>query len=232
MYKWKGIDLSTKGIIVEKKPTISKGKKRIETYDIYGRNGFLSIDTGSYEPFEVSLECHLDTSVANLDEVKEFLDGYGYLQFESDRQYEAIINNSIPFEVVATKFRSFIIQFLCQPIAEAVQETTNNIGNSPYTVTINDTYTDIYPIIELASTNGNASITMTINGTTFSLDMEAGVHYQLDCKNQEVTDFDGNNASHRMSGDFPKLIRGSNIIEYTETGRVNYMYLVYHKTYL
>ena len=228
MYKWKGIDLSTKGIIVEKKPTISKGKKRIETYDIYGRNGFLSIDTGSYEPFEVSLECHLDTSVANLDEVKAFLDGYGYLQFESDRRYEAIINNSIPFEVVATKFRSFIIQFLCQPIAENTTETTYAVGASPQTLTINDTYTDIYPTIEIKATT---DMNITINGTNFLLsNLDSSKTYTLDCKNKEITDNSGNNASNLMSGNFPKLIKGNNAITYTGTKTT--FNIKYRKTYL
>lgn len=228
MYKWKGTDLSTKGIIVEKKPTISKGKKKIKTYDIYGRNGFLSIDTGVYEPFELTLECHLDTSIANLDEVKALLDGYGTLQFDSDRQYTAIVNNAIPFEVVATKFRSFIIQFLCQPIAESTTETTYAVGASPQTLTINDTYTDIYPIIEIKATT---DMNITINGTNFLLsNLDSSKTYTLDCKNQEITDNSGNNASNLMSGNFPKLIKGSNAITYTGTKTT--FNIKYHKTYL
>lgn len=227
MYKWKGIELSSKGIIVEKKPTISKGKKKIETFDIPGRNGFLSIDTGVYQPFEVSLECHLDTSVNNLDEVKAFLDGYGTLQFDSDRQYTAIVNNAIPFEVVATKFRSFIIQFLVNPIAESTTETTYAVGNSPQTLTINDTYTDIYPTIEVkASTQMN----ITINGTNFILSIpDTTKTYILDCKNQVITDGNGNNMANTMTGNFPKLIKGSNSISYTGTKTT--FNIKYRKTY-
>lgn len=224
MYKWKGTELSSKGIIVEKKPTISKGKKKIETYDVPGRSGFLSIDTGTYEPFEVSLECHLDTSVSNLDEVKEFLDGYGTLQFEADRQYTAIINNAIPFEVVAKKFRSFIIQFLVNPIAES----TTNYQIAPVgtqTVTI-DAATTMYPLIFAAFIN---TADLTINGTTFTLEKTGDNMFFLDCKNQEVYDSNHNNMAEYMSGDFPTLKPGTNTISYT-TPSAAYT-INYRKTY-
>ena len=78
MVKWNNIDFSTKGIVVEKTPTISKGKKRIDIYEVDGRNGFLSIDKGTYEPFSLQVECHAKET-ANFDEIKAFLDGYGTL---------------------------------------------------------------------------------------------------------------------------------------------------------
>ena len=228
MYKWKNIDLSTKGIIVEKKPTISKGKKKIETFDIPGRNGFLSIDTGVYQPFEVSLECHIDANSFDLDEVKELLDGYGILQLDNDRQYTAIVNNAIPFEVVARKFRSFIIQFLCNPIAESTTETTYAVGNSPQTLTINDTYTTIYPTIEIKATT---TMNVTINDTNFKLDIpDTTKTYILDCKNQVVATTDGINVAHFMSGDFPTLKKGNNTITYTGTKTI--FNIKYRKTYL
>ena len=65
---WKGIDLKSYGIIVDKTPTISKGKKNIDTISIPGRNGFLTIDKGTYQPFVVSLECHARES-ANYDKM-------------------------------------------------------------------------------------------------------------------------------------------------------------------
>ena len=86
MVKWNNIDFKDKGIVVEKTPTISKGKKNIDTYTIEGRNGFLSIDRGTYQPFSLSIECHAKES-ANFDEIKAFLDGYGTLSFDGEREY-------------------------------------------------------------------------------------------------------------------------------------------------
>ena len=230
MYKWKGTDLSTKGIIVEKKPTISKGKKRIETYDIYGRNGFLSIDTGVYEPFEVSLECHLDTSVANLDEVKALLDGYGTLQFDSDRQYTAIVNNAIPFEVVATKFRSFIIQFLVNPIAIATTQTTVAITSNLQQFDITGSYSN--PDCEIVLSSANAqTIIVTLNGTQFKLEMEANKTYTLYCTDKIIKDNLGNNASSKMGGDFPSLKNGTNTLTWTGSSLSTFN-IKYRKTYL
>jgi len=51
MVQWNGIDFKEKGIIVESPPKISKAKKKINIYEVEGRNGFLSVDTGVYESF-------------------------------------------------------------------------------------------------------------------------------------------------------------------------------------
>ena len=122
MVKWKNVDLSTKGIVVEKTPTISKGNKKIDIFEIEGRSGFLSIDKGTYEPFSIKLECHAKET-ANFDEIKAFLDGYGTLSFNNDREYTAVINNAIPFEKVLM-FKSFVISFMVNPIAHDITPTT------------------------------------------------------------------------------------------------------------
>ena len=109
-YLWKNKDLRDYGIIVEKIPTIPKAKKKIDIMQVEGRNGFISIDTGTYEPFSVILECHC-TDEANLNEIKEFLDGYGTLSFDGIKQYTAIIDNSIPFEKILPIFNKFQINY-------------------------------------------------------------------------------------------------------------------------
>ena len=73
MVLWKGVNLNTKGIIVEKIPNITKGKKRIDTYEIEGKNGVLMIDKGTYDSFICSLSCHFEET-HSIDEIKSFLD--------------------------------------------------------------------------------------------------------------------------------------------------------------
>ena len=154
MYKWKNEDLRDYGIIVEKIPTISKAKKKIDIMQIDGRNGFLSIDTGTYEPFNVTLECHC-TDEANLNEIKAFLDGYGTLSFDGIKEYTAVIDNTIPFETILPIFKKFQISFLVNPIAEKIEETIVDIlEESELDIT---TYADIYPTLEIEST-GNISV--------------------------------------------------------------------------
>lgn len=222
MVLWNGIDLKSKGIIVEKIPTISKAKKKIDVYQIEGRNGFLSVDTGVYEPFPVSIECHC-SDTANMDEIKAFLDGYGTLSFDGERQYTAIIDNTISFEQVQM-FKRFQISFLVNPIAEKITPTTLTL-TSLNTFTIS-TYSTVYPTLTIEC-SGDVSI--TINNKTFYLNDTDGT-YTLDCKNKEIFDSNNINKSGLMNGDFPTFVNGSNSI--STTGTITSITASYKETYL
>lgn len=221
MVKWNNIDLKDKGIIVEKTPTISKGKKDIETYSIPGRNGFLSIDKGTYQPFSVSVQCHAKEN-ANFDEIKAFLDGYGTLSFDNEREYTAIVNNAIPFEKVQM-FKSFVVQFMVNPIAHDITPTTLTITDD---FTITGATAKINPTLTLVASAGGANV--TINGVGFSTTNEEETTYILDCENKVITK-NGVNASNEMSGDFPFFLNGVNT--YNATG-VESLTASYKKAYL
>lgn len=223
MVKWNNTDLKELGIIVEKIPTISKAKKKINVMQITGRNGFISIDTGAYEPFNLTLECHC-TDDANIDQIKSSLDGYGTLTLDGERQYTAIINNAIPIEKILPCFNKFIISFLVNPIAEDITPTTVNLLNEE-SIDI-ETYSTIYPILTI-SCSGNISI--TINNSTFYLNNTNGT-YTLDSKNKIIIDENNLNASNLMLGDFPTFKNGSNSIY--KTGTITALSTEYRKTYL
>ena len=221
MVKWNGIDFKDKGIIVEKTPTISKGKKDIETYSVAGRSGFLSIDKGTYQPFSIQIECHAKET-ANFDEIKAFLDGYGTLTFDDEREYTAIVNNAIPFEKVQM-FKSFVVQFMANPIAYDITATT---------ITINDDFTitgataQMQPILTLVAAADGSEV--NINGVEFTTSNEEETTYILDCEKKVITK-NGINASNEMSGDFPYFVNGENT--YQATG-VTSLTASYKKAYL
>ncbi len=225
MLLWKGIDFKDKGIIVEKTPTFSKGKKRIETYEIEGRDGFLSIDSETYSSFVVSVECHCNTDYADLDSIKEYLDGYGTLSPDGKRQYTAIIQNSIEFSKVIYNFRSFVVQFLCNPIAEDINENEFDVLNNEENLIIADATYKMLPTIEI---EGSGDLQITINNQTFYLYNADGL-YVLDCKNKVITK-NMINQSHIMLNDFPTLKPGENIIEYI--GNITSFLIKYRKCYL
>lgn len=223
MVIWKGIDLKTKGIIVEHTPKISKAKKKIDVYQVDGRNGFVSVDTNTYEPFSVSLECHINESV-NKDEVLEYLDGYGTLSFDGEREYTAIINNAIELEKVMS-FKRFAIQFLVNPIAEDIEETEIIVDHPAFSFEVNDTYYDIYPILEIECVG---DVTVTMNSQMFYL-YDTDDTYTLDCKNKVIVNARGNSTAHTMLNDFPKIIKGINNIFYT--GNITSFKIRYKRTY-
>ena len=222
-YKWKNRNLRDLGIIVEKIPEITKAKKKIETIQIEGRNGFITIDTGVYEPFNLTLECHC-TDEADLNEIKSFLDGYGTLSLDETKVYTAVINNSIPFETILPIFKKFKINFLVNPIAEDINEITESLLNIE-TLSIL-TYATIYPNLEITC-SGDVSI--TINHKTFYLYDTNGT-YTLDCKNKVIFDENNLNASNLMLGDFPTFENGENTI--STTGAITNFTASYRKSYL
>ncbi len=222
MIIWKNIEFRNKGIIVEKIPKISKGKKRITTYDIPGRNGFLSVDEGTYEPFSMQVECHTKET-NNLQEICSYLDGYGNISFDNKKQSTAIINNAIELDKVQM-FKKFIVNFLVNPIFEDINVTSYDVINSSQ-LEISDSYSDIYPTINIQC---SGDISITINNNTFYLENTDG-EYILDCKNKVIT-HNGTNASNLMNGDFPTLKNGINEIEYT--GTITSFNIYYKKTYL
>lgn len=222
MVIWKNKNFRDLGIIVEFLPKVPKARKKIDVYEVAGRNGFVSIDKGIYEPFSLNLECHCHNS-ANLDEIKEYLDGYGKISFDGEREYTAIIDNTISFEKVQN-FKKFQVSFKVNPIAEDINATILDL------LSLNEfeieTYYDISPILTIEC-SGNISV--NINNQIFYLKDTDGT-YTLDCKNKVIYDSNNNNCSSLMQNDFPKFKNGTNIIE--TTGNITIISASYKKNYL
>ena len=222
MVIWKGIDLRNKGIIVDYIPKISKARKKIDIYQIDGRNGFLSVDTDTYEPFSLNITCHCQDNV-DLDDIKSFLDGFGTISFDNERNYTAIVDNTIPFEQVQN-FKRFQISFKVNPIAESIDETTIDLTSlSEFNI---NTYYKIYPILTIVC-SGNISV--NINNKIFYLKNTNGT-YTLDCNNKEIFDSNNINCSFLMQNDFPSFKNGINTI--STTGTITSLIAKYKKTYL
>lgn len=205
MVIFKGYDLKDKGIIVENIPKIQKAKKRIDIYEIYGRNGFLSVDNNTYDSWALQLTCHIKDN-ANMDDIASFLDGYGTISFDGIKQSTAIVNNSISFEKIRSSgYQRFILNFLINPIFEDIIATTKTIS-----FTLEDTMYvydwDITPNYRIYPDEIEIEISSDtdfyFNGRKFSL--KSG-HYFLNSKMKEIVDEDGDNQSSKMSGDFPYI---------------------------
>ena len=205
MLIFKNIDLKSKGIITDSLPKVQKAKKRIDIYDIHGRNGFLSVDNGTYDSWQLSIDCHCKDD-ADMDELVSLLDGYGTISFDGVKQSTAIVNSSIPFEIIKNSgFQRFLLEFLVNPIFEDINATIKTI-----TFTLEDTMYvydwDITPNYRIYPEELEIEILTDtdfyFNNRKFSL--KAG-HYFLNSKMKEIVDDDGDNASNKMSGDFPYI---------------------------
>lgn len=223
MVYWNDTDLAVYGIIVENVPVITKGKKNIKTYEVEGRNGFVSVDAGTYQPFVVSVECHVNTNLFDIDTIKANLEGFGRVSFDGERYYTAIVNNAIEFSK-SLMFRKFVIQFMCNPIAHSIDSIS--LGN-PSTITTTGTATT-YPTITIV---GDGDVSITCNGSTFYLyDLDSTKTYTLDCENKVIVDGNGNNCASMMYGNFMELVAGANTI--STTGTLTTFVVEYHNAWL
>ena len=221
-YKWKGTAFNSMGIIIEKTPITDKPKHSYNQYTIPGRNGYLAIDNKTYDPLAFSLECHLDTNNVNMNEIRAWLDGYGELQVDDERVYTGYISNTIPFEKI-THFRKFIIQFILQPLAKAVEST--EVDALSLETLAAETYTNTYPIITIT---GSGDISLSINNMGFTI-YDANGTYVLDCEAKVITK-NGINQSSNMSGEFPYIIDGDNSI--IKSGTITALTIEYFKTFI
>ena len=223
MVLWKNKDLMDYGIIVESIPPIPKAEKSFTKYEVPGRNGCLFIDNGNYKTKTYSLSCHFHKN-ANINKIKEFLDGYGTLSIDGKIEYAGIIDGAISFEKILM-FRKFLIQFCLNPIGEDINYTVYKATKNDFKITIDNATAIMYPILKISAT-GNVSV--TINNQSFNL-KDADGEYILDCKNKVITK-NGVNASYQMQNDFPWLQPQENHILYT--GSVSSFEIQYKKAYL
>ena len=222
-YKWNGTSFNSMGIIIEKTPIPNKPKHSYNQYTIPGRSGYLAIDNKTFEPLFLSLECHFDTNnVADINELRAWLDGYGTLQLDDEKEYTGYISNSISFDKI-THFRKFLIQFTLQPLAKATTATTIN-ALSLATISV-DTYGYAYPKITIT---GTGDISLTLNGTQFTI-YDADGTYVLDCEAKIITK-NGINQSSNMSGNFPELKNGNNSL--VKSGTITALTIEYYKTFI
>ena len=221
-YKWKGTTFNSKGIIIEKTPIVNKPNHSYTQYTIPGRSGYLSIDNKTYDPIVVSLECHLDNSKVNINEIRAWLDGYGELQLDNEKKYTGYISSAIPFTKVLN-FRKFMIQFTLQPLAKAITPTTINALN--LNSITGDTFVNANPKITIT---GTGNITFKINNIGFTI-YDADGTYILDCDAKVITK-NGVNQASNMSGEFPYIINGTNTL--TKTGTITALTIEYSKIFI
>lgn len=225
---WNNQKFFDKGVIIEKIPTITKPKKRFNTYNIPGRNGVLNIDQGTYDTIACTLECHFRDDTTNITTLNSWLDGFGKLSLDGVKYYEGIISNNIPYDQLQN-FKKFQVNFTLNPIQKKItaNEVVVDISEATQTLNIGGTY-KTYPVIEL---EGTGQLIVRIGETTFTITANGDYPYIIDCEAKEITQ-NNVNVSSSMNGDFPALMPGDNEIYLSGTGTYTSMTITYHESYL
>lgn len=210
---WKGIKAEDEGLKIISLPPIQLSTPVFNEIDIEDRDGTLNefkkyaTDT---KPVEV------DYKGSNPYKIAMWLQGEGEVIFGNlpDRYYKARINNIIPIsQIIENQMYTFPIEFRCQPFGyllegKEVQEITN--GTTLY----NEKAThESLPTITIY---GTGSCTFTINSRTFSIS-EIGTSITIDSFLELVY----NDKGDKMTGKFPYLDVGENVITWTGTNVTN-----------
>lgn len=124
-FSFKGVSAADVGILVAGRTRVIKPGTRVIDYEVPGKDGVVSYDSGVYNVFELAVPIVFKAtetkSVRELArDVGYFLRGSGSLIFddEPDKEYTATAINEIPVSEILPFGRAEIV-FRCQPFAQA-----------------------------------------------------------------------------------------------------------------
>jgi phage-related protein len=206
---YKGVSSEDMNIIINKLPAPERPQADILLISVQGRDGFLTIDNGTYQGTVKSCECSLDNG--NIDNISSWLTGSGEVIFsnESDKKYKATIINKIPFSKIIPTFNTFIIQFECQPYKYSIDENIITLKSAG--IILNNGVLS-KPVITVY---GTGNIDLSINDNTIHLknivDYVTIDSELMDCYKDTIL------KNNDMLGEFPTLQSGSNFISWTGT---------------
>ena len=205
------------GIVIEKRPTISSPKRRVNYIDIPGKSSSIRHDENTYEDITILLECALkskDNIVGKIDEIKAWLFTTGesdlIFSFQPDKKYIAQVVNAIDFTQIFKYTSKFPILFNCRPFKYSVQNIPLTVHESGTNI-INPGTIASLPIINIY---GSGDIKLKINNYEIGL-IDLSGEVIINSEVEDCYDEDLNNLNYKMNGKFPVMEVGQNLIQWT-----------------
>ena len=212
---WKGIDSDTiTGLIISELPPISKPKMKTTITKIDGRDGDIIEELG-YESYTKSIKVGLSKNY-DIDQVIKYFTGSGNLIMsnEPDKVYTGRIIEKIDYNKLL-RFKTATVKFYIQPykykkdepkvvltISDETSLNVNNIGLEKSK-----------PIIKLTG-SGTVAIRLN-NATVFNYTFPENESEVIINSIEEEAHLNGVYKNRNMSGVFPILEVGENIISWT-----------------
>jgi phage-related protein len=218
---WGTTDSRTMGIIVNDYPPRKTPKARVSEIVVPGRSGTLTVLEGTdvFENLVLPFQCAA-LPTTDIEAVSAWLTGSGDLVIGDNptRSIKARIDAEVVFEklVRGQQYRGFTIPFVCQPGRYVYPEPADiTLSTNPQTLVSTATL-DSMPLITLT---GTGTCTLTVGAYTLSQASCAGATPLLiDCEAMTVTNV-AKSVSYigNMTGAFPRLITGNNVVSHTGT---------------
>ena len=209
------------GIIITKTNQLSGPERNIEVIEVDGRNEPILNDKGNYKPFELKLECSIDSELTNINDISRNIKGWLQSNFkfkklilsdDPEYYYEAVCINKLDIEEVIEQLGEFQVVFLCNPLKRVVYGENKIILITPKVIYNN--YVNSSPHIKVV---GSGDITISINDQKLIL---KGVEDEIEVDSEIMNCYknvDGiiTNQNNKMYSEFPVIEEGRNNINWT-----------------
>lgn len=214
-FDFKGIRSTSLGVYVTEYPSIPIAVERVEYKEIPGRPGALTIREGEdiYDDVTFSVSCFI-RDLDSLNEIAEWLNGYGDLVLGNTptRARKARVSKQID---VAKLLRgrdahTFDVTFRCDPFWYEAEPDTHRLVMS--TTLFNEGTVSSDPEITVV---GSGNITLAVGQTTLQIaDLSGSIIID---SVRKIAYWGTTSLSHKLTGDWPRLDRGSNAINFTRS---------------
>lgn len=213
---WNGKDSrEINELLISELPPITKPRKRIKETVIDGVDGSIIEELG-YESYDKTIAISLKIG-ADVDEISEYFTGKGNIIFSNEpkKYYRATIINGIDYSRLL-RYRVAKVTFRVQPFKYENDETEiYNVGNGQEMAVTNVGNYFSKPLITI---KGSGTVVLRVNGDwvcdyTFP-EGEDMVILDSEIEDAYLGEYLKN---HYMTGNFPLLEKGANILSWSGT---------------
>lgn len=199
------------GLLITELPPISKPKMRTSTTEIDGLDGDI-VEYLGYKSYDKTISIGL-TRNYDLNAIMSYFNGDGelILSNEPDKYYKAQIIDTIDYNKLIN-FKTAKVKFHVQPYKYLNSESPLilEINDEKSVEIINRGYEESKPIITLYGSGTIQLLVNDLNVCTVNIEDE---YITIDSEQEEAY-FDSVLKNRQMTGNFPKLNSGSNVISW------------------
>lgn len=169
---FKGKNSRAYNITVLSMPDVIRGEENVEQVEVPGRSGVLHISDNTFKPVSKSISCAIRDR-QKIDDICAWLVGSGdlILSTEPTKVYRAYIGNQIDISAMMKTFQRFLLTFDCFPFKYSVNYNDEKITLTTPMPLYNRGTIYSQPVITVY---GTGSVTVTINGWNYGLNIENG----------------------------------------------------------
>ena len=212
--KWKGVDISTKGLVALTQPKVQTPKMKVDIQTIDGSDKTEVVERG-YEPYNLDIQM-MCANPAHLDAALVFLQGSGALISDDDttKYWNAQIIEQVEFERLSKgpAIRVADVQFFVKNPYRYLVTESNVTLTSPGNVTNAGTVNSL-PLLKLT---GTGTVVLTIGGRSFTYVFGAEPYVYIDSDSLDAY-YLTTKKNANMTGAFPYLTPGVNAVSWTGT---------------